>query len=83
MIFELGETVIRTKNSGGTLDGRPNMKSIATGLRDFARERNWDQCHSPKNLAMALASEAGDTSSTMTGMLHVAPATSSRIANGI
>jgi NTP pyrophosphatase (non-canonical NTP hydrolase) len=29
-------------------------------LRDFAAERDWDQFHSPKNLAMALAGEAGE-----------------------
>ena len=29
-------------------------------LRDFASERDWDQFHSPKNLAMALAAEAGE-----------------------
>ncbi len=29
-------------------------------LREFARDRDWDQFHSPKNLAMALAAEAGE-----------------------
>ena len=29
-------------------------------LRDFAAARDWDQFHSPKNLAMALAGEAGE-----------------------
>lgn len=29
-------------------------------LRVFAVERNWDQFHSPKNLAMALIVEAGE-----------------------
>jgi dCTP diphosphatase len=29
-------------------------------LRAFATARNWDQFHSPKNLAMALTSEAGE-----------------------
>lgn len=29
-------------------------------LRDFAHDRDWDQFHSPKNLAMALAAEAGE-----------------------
>jgi dCTP diphosphatase len=29
-------------------------------LRSFAAERDWDQFHSPKNLAMALAGEAGE-----------------------
>jgi dCTP diphosphatase len=29
-------------------------------LADFAVERDWDQFHNPKNLAMALAGEAGE-----------------------
>jgi dCTP diphosphatase len=29
-------------------------------LRAFATARDWDQFHSPKNLAMALTSEAGE-----------------------
>ena len=29
-------------------------------IRAFARERDWEQFHAPKNLAMALAAEAGE-----------------------
>jgi NTP pyrophosphatase (non-canonical NTP hydrolase) len=29
-------------------------------VRDFARDRNWEQFHTPKNLAMALAGEVGE-----------------------
>ena len=29
-------------------------------LREFAEERDWPQYHDPKNLAMAVASEAGE-----------------------
>lgn len=29
-------------------------------LRDFAARRDWEQYHTPKNLAMALASEVGE-----------------------
>ena len=29
-------------------------------LRAFSAERDWDQFHSPKNLAMALSGEAGE-----------------------
>jgi NTP pyrophosphatase (non-canonical NTP hydrolase) len=29
-------------------------------VAQFARERDWEQFHSPKNLAMALAAEAGE-----------------------
>src|SRR5689334_19464511 len=36
------------------------VQSLAKRLRDFAAERDWDQFHSPKNLAMALVAEAGE-----------------------
>lgn len=29
-------------------------------LREFAKDRDWDQFHTPKNLVMALAGEAGE-----------------------
>jgi len=36
------------------------LSDLARRLRDFAAERDWDQFHSPKNLAMALVAEAGE-----------------------
>lgn len=36
------------------------LDRLVAQLRDFARERDWDQFHSPKNLAMALAVEAAE-----------------------
>lgn len=39
----------------------PNsLSDLVTALRAFAAERDWDQFHSPKNLAAALAVEAGE-----------------------
>jgi len=37
-----------------------SIVDLAERLRQFAAERDWDQFHSPKNLAMALAGEAGE-----------------------
>jgi dCTP diphosphatase len=37
-----------------------DLHSLRDRLRDFAAERDWEQFHSPKNLAMALAGEAGE-----------------------
>ncbi len=37
-----------------------DLDSIRQRLRQFAAVRDWDQFHSPKNLAMALAAEAGE-----------------------
>jgi dCTP diphosphatase len=36
------------------------LAGIARRLREFAAERDWEQFHSPKNLAMALVGEAGE-----------------------
>jgi NTP pyrophosphatase (non-canonical NTP hydrolase) len=37
-----------------------DLEALQAQLRHFAKERDWDQFHSPKNLAMALAGEAGE-----------------------
>ncbi|MCA2217983.1 nucleotide pyrophosphohydrolase [Jidongwangia harbinensis] len=36
------------------------MTELTEHVRDFARERDWEQFHTPKNLAMALAGEVGE-----------------------
>jgi len=36
------------------------LAALAERLRRFAAERDWEQFHSPKNLAMALVGEAGE-----------------------
>lgn len=37
-----------------------SLESLRLRLADFAAERDWDQFHNPKNLAMALAGEVGE-----------------------
>ncbi len=37
-----------------------DIDKIKTMLQDFADQREWNQFHNPKNLAMSLASEAGE-----------------------
>jgi NTP pyrophosphatase (non-canonical NTP hydrolase) len=37
-----------------------DLKQIQQRMNAFVRERDWDQFHSPKNLSMALAVEAGE-----------------------
>ncbi len=37
-----------------------NLCSIKQRLRDFAKARDWDQFHSPKNLSMALSVEVSE-----------------------
>ena len=37
-----------------------SLDQLNATLLEFARERDWEQFHSPKNLSMALAGEAGE-----------------------
>ena len=37
-----------------------DLEELASRLREFAAERDWGRYHTPKNLAMALAGEAGE-----------------------
>ncbi len=37
-----------------------DLNKVALFLRGFAAERDWEQFHTPKNLSMALAGEAGE-----------------------
>src|SRR4051812_43226924 len=37
-----------------------SLEQLRGRLAQFAAERDWDQFHNPKNLAMALAGEAGE-----------------------
>ena len=36
------------------------LEALQAKLRAFVAERDWDQFHTPKNLAMALVAEAGE-----------------------
>ena len=37
-----------------------SLLELQAAMRDFAKERDWDQFHSPKNLAAALSVEASE-----------------------
>ena len=37
-----------------------DIEKLRDAMREFARVRDWDQFHSPKNLAMALSVEAAE-----------------------
>jgi NTP pyrophosphatase (non-canonical NTP hydrolase) len=41
-------------------DAATTVGEIRERVLAFARERDWEQFHSPKNLSMALAAEAGE-----------------------
>ena len=41
-------------------DATTPVAALKAGIRRFAAARGWDPYHTPKNLAMALASEVGE-----------------------
>lgn len=41
-------------------DKTATLATLKTKVLAFARERDWEQFHAPKNLSMALAAEAGE-----------------------
>ena len=42
------------------MESGPELADLQARLRTFAQERDWQQFHTPKNLAMALAGEVGE-----------------------
>lgn len=58
-------------------DSSTTLAEIKTRVLAFARERDWEQFHAPKNLSMALAAEAGEL---MEHFLWAAPEDSRTIA---
>ncbi|UCH50287.1 MAG: nucleotide pyrophosphohydrolase [Betaproteobacteria bacterium] len=42
------------------MDSEDSLSKLRVALAEFVEERDWDQFHNPKNLAMALAAEAGE-----------------------
>jgi len=40
--------------------GEGSLSALSDTLADFARQRDWEQFHSPKNLSMALIGEAAE-----------------------
>jgi dCTP diphosphatase len=43
-----------------TTEEWPDLARFKAEFRDFVAKRDWDQFHTPKNLAMALAGEVGE-----------------------
>lgn len=44
----------------GLTDASSTVQDLKTHVLAFVHERDWEQFHSPKNLSMALAAEAGE-----------------------
>ncbi len=58
-------------------DSTTTLSQLKDRVLAFARERDWEQFHSPKNLSMALAAEAGEL---MEHFLWASPGESSEVA---
>jgi dCTP diphosphatase len=58
-------------------DAKTTVAELKARVLAFAREREWEQFHAPKNLSMALAAEAGEL---MEHFLWADPAASRDIA---
>ena len=52
-----------TASSGDS--GKASIHQLTAAVCSFARERDWEQFHDPKNLAMAIASEAGELAAVL------------------
>ena len=64
------------------------LEGLREQLRNFAAARDWDQFHSPKNLAMALLVEAGELLETFQWLTEeqsrsLAPDTQSAVSDEI
>lgn len=46
--------------SGPATSAAVTLEELTAALRQFAADRSWEQFHTPKNLAMAMAGEAGE-----------------------
>lgn len=49
-----------TDKNTDSRDPIDSLECLRDRLREFAREREWDQYHTPKNLSMALIAEAAE-----------------------
>jgi dCTP diphosphatase len=53
-------TTKRRRKRATPAAGAPSLAALRQALREFAAERDWDQFHTPKNLAAALSVEAAE-----------------------
>ena len=56
----VGEFTGQSLNNGGGRREPMDIEALQGKLRDFAKARDWEQYHTPKNLSMALAVEAAE-----------------------
>ncbi|KAL2506363.1 NTP Pyrophosphohydrolase MazG-related [Abeliophyllum distichum] len=52
----------REEMKGASGEGRLTLEELKEKMANFAKERDWDQFHSPRNLLLALVGEVGELS---------------------
>ncbi|EES11113.1 hypothetical protein BDA96_06G162900 [Sorghum bicolor] len=52
----------KTKAAAAAAAGDVSLKELSKRLNDFAKERDWEQYHSPRNLLLAMIAEVGELS---------------------
>ncbi len=52
------------------IDSNSEFEILKAEIRAFATVRNWEQFHTPKNLAMAVAGEAGELVAEFQWLCH-------------
>ena len=60
VIVSAGRKVYNIKVNVYSLSGNGDMKVLIEEIRQFNIERDWDQFHSPENLAKSISIEAGE-----------------------
>lgn len=52
----------KTDNEGEETKGVVSLEELKEKMADFAKEREWDQFHTPRNLLLAMVGEVGELS---------------------
>uniref|UniRef100_A0A0E0CC66 dCTP pyrophosphatase 1 n=1 Tax=Oryza meridionalis TaxID=40149 RepID=A0A0E0CC66_9ORYZ len=60
-VVGLGETACKG-GGGGVEAAEVTLETLRRKMSEFARERDWEQFHSPRNLLLALVGEVGELS---------------------
>ncbi|XP_066345467.1 uncharacterized protein [Miscanthus floridulus] len=58
----MAEEVVEQKTKEVAAAGDVSLKELSKKLNDFAKARDWEQHHSPRNLLLAMIAEVGELS---------------------
>ncbi|GFY56281.1 dCTP pyrophosphatase 1 [Trichonephila inaurata madagascariensis] len=60
IIGDVRSDVVKVIDTDGTFSSSPNLEDIREIQSNFAKQRNWEQYHQPRNLLFALVGEVGE-----------------------